>query len=147
MKEIFTIGHSTRSFEEFLSLLKRFKISILVDVRRFPTSKLEHFKKEKLEPLLKQEGIKYIHLGKELGGYRKGGYKKYMESKEFMMGIKKLEKIAEEGRTVIMCAERFPWRCHRKYISIALEERGWRVSHILDVERVWIPKHKNKEKD
>jgi len=144
MKEIFTIGHSTRSFEEFLSLLKQFKISILVDVRRFPTSKLEQFKKEKLEHLLKQEGIKYIHLGKELGGYRKGGYKKYATTKEFMEGIKKLEKIAEENRTAIMCAERVPWRCHRKYISIALEERGWRVIHILDSERVWVPKRKIK---
>jgi uncharacterized protein (DUF488 family) len=126
--------------------LKQFKISILVDVRRFPTSKLEHFKKEKLEHLLKQEGIRYIYLGKELGGYRRGGYKRYMESVEFMMGIKKLEKIAEDSRTVIMCAERFPWRCHRKYISITLEERGWRVAHILDAERVWVPKHKNKGK-
>jgi len=142
MKEIFTIGHSTRSFEEFLLLLKRFKIGILVDVRRFPTSKLEHFKKEKLEAFLKREGIKYIYLGKELGGYRKGGYKKYVETKEFMEGIEKLEKIADKGRTAIMCAERFPWRCHRKYISIALEERGWRVVHILDSERVWVPKRK-----
>lgn len=142
MKEIFTIGHSTRSFEEFLSLLKRFKISILVDVRRFPTSKLEHFKKEKLETLLLQEGIKYIYLGKELGGYRKGGYRNYVKTEEFMEGIGKLEKIAEGGKAALMCAERFPWKCHRKYISIALEGRGWRVLHILDSERVWVPKHK-----
>jgi len=142
MKSIFTIGHSTRSFEEFLSLLKQFKISILVDVRRFPTSKLEHFKKEKLEDFLKREGIEYIYLGEKLGGYRKGGYKRYIETEEFMEGIKELEKIAEKGRTAIMCAERFPWRCHRKYISMVLEKRGWKVAHILDHERVWIPKRK-----
>lgn len=142
MKEIFTLGHSTRSFEEFLLLLKQFEINILVDVRRFPTSKLEHFKKEKLEALLRQEGIKYVYLGRELGGYRKGGYKKYVETKEFIEGIKKLEKIAKGEKTAIMCAERFPWRCHRKYISIALEERGWRVINILDSERIWVPKRK-----
>ncbi|MEX2703212.1 MAG: DUF488 domain-containing protein [Candidatus Baldrarchaeia archaeon] len=142
MKEIFTIGHSTRSFEEFLSLLKKFKISILVDVRRFPTSRFEHFKKENLEEFLRREGIRYVYLGKKLGGYRTGGYKKYIETEEFMKGIKELEKIAGKGRTAIMCTERFPWKCHRKYISIVLEGRGWKVVHILDHEKVWIPKRK-----
>lgn len=132
MREIFTIGHSTRSFEEFLSLLKQFKISILVDVRRFPTSKLEHFKKEKLEHLLKQEEIKYIHLGKELGGYRKGGYKKYTKTKNFRDGIEKLLKAAEKGRTAIMCAEKWVFRCHRRYIAEELAKRGIEVIHIID---------------
>jgi len=136
MKEIFTIGHSTRSLEEFLSLLKHFKISILVDVRRFPTSKLEHFKKEKLEELLKREGIEYIYLGKELGGYRKGGYKSYTKTKEFKDGIEKLLKVAEKGRTAVMCAEKWVFRCHRRYIAEELVRRGIRVIHIIDKGKI-----------
>jgi len=100
--ELWTIGHSNRSLEEFLELLKEYKIKILIDIRRFPTSKIEHFKKEKMEEWLPKNGIEYIWLGEELGGYRYGGYKKYMKTKSFKNGIEKLLEIAKMKRTCIM---------------------------------------------
>lgn len=136
-KSIYTIGSSTRNAEEFLDILKYYGIRCLIDVRSFPTSKFEHFKRERLKELLKEEGIRYIYLGKELGGYRKGGYKAYMETENYLKGIEKLEKIGERNSSAIMCAERFPWRCHRRFISQDLKERKWEVVHILEKDRTW----------
>jgi len=84
--KIWTIGTSNRGLEEFLSLLEAYQIEAIVDVRRFPTSKHKHFKQENLEASLNRSGIDYHHVI-ELGGYRKGGYKKYMETEEFERGL------------------------------------------------------------
>ena len=124
----YTIGHSNLSIEEFIEQLKKFGIEVVVDVRRFPTSKHEHFKRENLEEFLKREGIDYVWLGKYLGGYR-GDYAKYMESEDFKRGIKELLKLRDK-KVAIMCAERFYMRCHRKYISEYLEALGFEVYHI-----------------
>ena len=137
MRRVFTIGTSERSFEEFLSLLRLHKIQAVADVRRFPTSRLKHFKKEAFQGLLEAEGIEYFYLGKELGGFRQGGYQAYMESEEFQEGIGRLEEISSRLNTVIVCAERFPWKCHRRFIAQALESKGWEVIHILDEGRIW----------
>lgn len=139
-RKIYSAGTSTRSEAEFLELLKTHNIKTLVDVRRFPTSKWEHFKREHLEALLKREGINYAYLGKELGGYRKGGYESYQLSDGFLQGLKKLEEIGLIEPTVFVCAERLPWRCHRRFIGNALKERGWEVVHIIEKDRVWQPK-------
>jgi uncharacterized protein (DUF488 family) len=83
---IWTIGHGKRSINVFIELLKEFGIQVLVDVRSFPTSKVEHFKRENMEKWLPESGIEYFWLGRELGGYRKGGYKAYMRTKMFREG-------------------------------------------------------------
>ena len=75
---IWTIGHSNRTIDAFIELLGEHKIQVIADVRSFPTSKIEHFKKEQMERWLPQYGIEYVWLGKELGGYRPGGYKRHM---------------------------------------------------------------------
>jgi uncharacterized protein (DUF488 family) len=136
-KVIYTIGTSTRSIEEFISLCKRFKIQAVVDVRRFPTSKFDHFKKDNLATALKQGGIRYFYLGDVLGGFRDKGYSENTRSSEFARGVETLKEIAREHTTAFMCAEKFPWRCHRKFISIKLAQDGWRVIHILDEEKTW----------
>jgi uncharacterized protein (DUF488 family) len=74
MKEIFTLGTSLRSFEDFIEIINNYEIEAVLDVRSFPRSKFEHFSKSSLERSLKKELIDYHFLGKELGGYRKGGY-------------------------------------------------------------------------
>ncbi len=130
--QIWTIGHSNRSLETFLNLLNEHEIQVLADVRRFPTSKLEHFKREALEKWLPKQGIKYVWLGEELGGYRRGGYKKHMRTKLFREGIKKLLEIARTKRTCIMCMEVNPKYCHRRFISAHLERKGVRVIHIIN---------------
>ncbi len=136
-KVIYTVGSSTRSQEEFVALLKSYQIDQLLDVRRFPTSRFDHFRREDLSELLKKEGIGYSYLGRELGGYRTGGYESYTGSAAFNQGIAVLEELASEKRCVIMCAEKLPWRCHRRFIAQALERRGWQVIHILDQGRTW----------
>ncbi len=140
MKKIYTIGHSNRSQEEFVLLLKTYKIKKVVDVRRFPTSKIQYFNKENLQKILKREGIKYTYLGNQLGGYRKEGYRDYMETSMFKEGLKKLEETAEKSETAIMCTEKLPWKCHRKHISMMLQKKGWVVTHIIDRQKTWTPK-------
>jgi len=128
---IWTIGHSNRPIETFLELLKEHNIEVLVDVRSFPTSKIEHFKREDMKRWLPEHGVEYVWLGKELGGYRRGGYRAHMRTKLFREGIKKLLEIATEKRTCIMCMEPNPKYCHRRYISAHLERKGVKVIHII----------------
>ena len=143
--KIFTLGTSNRSLEEFLEILKEYKIEAVVDVRRFPTSKLfPHFKKENLEKLLKKENIEYFHIEK-LGGYREGGYEKYMETEGFKEGLENLIEIAKKKKTTIICAERFPWKCHRTFISLKLQERGFQIIHLIEKDKIWEPKIQQKE--
>lgn len=148
---IWTIGHSTRSAEEFLALLADNDIHSLADVRRFPGSrKYPHFNVEPLAHTLGQAGIQYVPLA-ELGGRRKPlpdspntawrnaafrGYADYMQTPEFAFGIERLSAPASASRTAIMCSEAVWWRCHRGLISDWLKVRGVRVLHILDASHV-----------
>jgi len=79
-KVIYTLGTSTRSIEEFIELLVSHGVEVVIDVRRFPSSRFEHFHREKLAGLLSEAGIDYLHMGEELGGYRRGGIKKCREA-------------------------------------------------------------------
>lgn len=139
IRKIYTLGTSRRSEEDFIEILLFYDIKTVIDVRRFPKSKLQIFNKEYLQDLLEREGISYIFLGFELGGFRKGGYEAYSTTEEFKNGIDKLEK-AVDNNAVIICAERFPWKCHRRWIARELHRRGWLVEHIIDKGKVWIPK-------
>ena len=128
---LWTIGHSNRSMEAFLELLKEHAIQVLADVRSFPTSKTEHFKKEAMEKWLPENGIEYLWLGRELGGYRRGGYKAHTRTKLFKEGIRKLLETASQKRTCIMCMEPNPKYCHRRFISAYFERKGVKVIHII----------------
>lgn len=137
---IYTLGTGSRTLEEFLRILREFRVELVCDVRSFPTSRrFPHFQKENLEARLKEAGFDYVWLGRELGGYRKGGYLAYMATEGFRSGLERLEELARRSRTAVVCAERFPWRCHRRFISAALQDRGWRVIHIVEVDRTWVP--------
>lgn len=140
MKKIFTLGAGRRSEEDFVEILFAYNISALIDVRSFPKSRISVFTRSNLEALLKAEGIQYHYLGRELGGLRKGGYEAYTLTDAFLQGIEKLESTAQDNVSVIICAERFPWKCHRKWIARELHRRGWDVEHIIDKGKVWIPK-------
>lgn len=137
---VYTLGTSNRSQEEFVALLRQIGAEAVVDVRRFPTSRFEHFRQEELAKWLQQEGIGYHHLGAELGGYRKGGYLGFAAGEEFSQGLEALERIAKVRRIAIVCAERLPWRCHRRLIGAELEARGWHVVHVIDEKRAWSPR-------
>ena len=143
---IYTIGHSTRTLDEFLGLLNRFQIELLVDVRTVPRSRhVPHFNADALASALRVRGISYLHL-KNLGGLRKPthdspntgwrnlsfrGFADYMQTEEFTKGLHELLHLASEERVVLMCAEAVPWRCHRSLISDVLLVRGIEVQHII----------------
>ncbi len=143
---IWTIGHSTRTLEEFLQMLKSFEIELLVDVRHYPGSrKFPQFNKESMEKTIPENRIEYKHIV-ELGGRRKvdpnstndawrldsfKGYADYMETPQFQEALTILKKLATEKRTAIMCAEAVWWSCHRSMISDALKVEGWKVMHIM----------------
>jgi len=143
---LWTIGHSTRSFEEFLALLEEYRIRLLADVRHFPGSqRVPWTAKVSLARALSDQGIAYEHF-EDLGGFRKAsqdstntawrnggfrGYADYMASPEFSAGLDRLIAVSRESRTAIMCAEALPWKCHRRLLSDALVARGIRVIHIL----------------
>ena len=130
---VYNIGTSNRTIETFAEILATHRIKAIIDVRRFPTSKrFEHFKKENLARYLQGHGIAYHYLGDLLGGFRKGGYEAYRETEDYLSGIERLEEIASAVPSAFMCAEKFPWACHRNYIASTLKQRGWQVIHILD---------------
>jgi endonuclease-3 len=131
---IYTIGTSNRTLEEFKELLKYYGISVIIDVRRFPRSRFSHFTREGMEALLKD--TEYIWLGDLLGGYR-GGYEAYMETEGFSEGIERIENISRKCQVALVCSERLPWRCHRRFIGRVLSERGWMVLHIVQKEKTW----------
>ncbi len=145
---IWTIGHSTREIDVFISLLEENGIKLLADVRSLPGSKrYPQFNKKALAESLNAHGIRYEHFP-ELGGRRKPkpdsrntawrnasfrGYADHMETEEFHKGIERLLALAREaGPAAIMCAEAVWWRRHRSLISDYLKARGIDVAHILD---------------
>lgn len=146
MKTIWTIGHSTRTFEDFVEMLRAHKIEKLVDVRHYPGSrKFPQFNKDNLEEALPKCNIEYEHIV-DLGGRRKvdpeskndawrlasfRGYADYMETEQFKEALEKLKILASEKNTAIMCAEAVWWSCHRSMISDILKAEGWKVLHIM----------------
>jgi len=144
---IWTIGHSTRSFDEFLSLLRANRISRLADIRTIPKSRRHpQFGGEALDATLKEAGIEYRHFP-GLGGLRKPlpdspntawqnasfrGYADYMRTQPFLAALDDLLAFGSEpARATVMCAEAVWWRCHRMLLSDALLARGVDVQHIL----------------
>lgn len=139
-KTIYTLGTSTRSMADFFSALEAYGIHCIADVRRFPKSrKYPHFNRDRLEAEATGRHLCYQWLGDLLGGYRRGGYEAYMQEVSFQRGLQKVEQSAEEVSTVLICAERLPWKCHRFKISWRLAERGWNVVHIIERDRIWQP--------
>ena len=139
-RSIYTLGTDLRSAEDFIEVLLAYEIRTVIDVRSFPKSRMSHFSKDSLVELLKSNGIAYNFFGNELGGFRKGGYAAYITTEEFSNGVGMIESVAEETVSVIICSEKFPWKCHRKWISRELQRRGWSVEHIIDKGKVWNPK-------
>lgn len=143
---ILTVGHSTHSIEDFLTILQAQGVEQLVDVRTIPKSRrLPHFNREALAATLPAHGIAYRHMP-GLGGLRHPrkdsinsawqnasfrGYADYMQTPEFTRSLEDLIELAKQRTTAIMCAEAVPWRCHRSLIGDALLARGIVVEDLL----------------
>lgn len=130
--DIWDVGHSNQTQENFLNQLKTFRIECVIDIRRFPSSKkFPHFERHHLQKSLESTQIEYVWLGEKLGGFRKGGYEEWMKTEVFAEGLRELEKRAAVKKTAFMCAELYSHRCHRRFIIELLEKRGWKVIHII----------------
>lgn len=145
--KVYTIGHSNLSPGTFLALLLGNGVEVLIDVRRVPRSRFEHFNAENLRIELQKAGIEYIHIP-GLGGFRKKvlanspniairskgfrNYADFMLTEEFEKEIEKVIEIAAHKTCALMCAEKFFWKCHRKFLADYLTLRGFIVFHILD---------------
>jgi uncharacterized protein (DUF488 family) len=143
---LFTIGHSTRSFDELVDLLQASGVEVLADVRTVPRSRrMPHFDRAALAERLPERGIEYRHLP-ALGGLRRPrpdsintgwrneafrGYADHMATGEFQAALEGLVELARERNVAVMCAEAVPWRCHRSLIADAVVVQGLPVLHIL----------------
>jgi uncharacterized protein (DUF488 family) len=143
---IYTVGHSTHSAEGFAALLKGHDVAQIADVRLIPKSaRHPHFARERLDPYLSEQGIRYRHFA-DLGGHRRSradsintawrveafrGYADYMASERFKHALEDLLTFSVGSRTAVMCAEAVWWQCHRRLLSDALLIRGIPVLHIL----------------
>ena len=150
MPAVLTIGHSTRTWKDFLDLLRAHRVKRVIDVRSIPRSRHNpQFNRETLSKKLRAARIGYVHLRK-LGGLRHArrdspnmgwrnasfrGFADYMQTSEFEVGLHRLMKLAGQKRSAIMCAEAVPWRCHRSLIADALTVRGIRVDDIMSMKR------------
>lgn len=147
--DIYTIGHSTYSKEEYISLLKHYGIKTLIDVRSYPGSRhVPQFNKEDMVSWVADANIKYLHMPK-LGGRRRvldsiddalingweniafKNYAAYTMTEEYAIAIEELIAVANNERVCYMCAESVPWRCHRLIISNTLLSKGLNVHHII----------------
>jgi uncharacterized protein (DUF488 family) len=144
---VFTVGHSTHPWPEFLEILRGHSIAAIADVRMYPGSRrFPHFDAEAMRTALPEAGVEYLPF-RTLCGRRKAaadsvntgwrnamfrGYADYMQTPQFAEAIAELEKAAAQRRTAIMCSEAVPWRCHRSLIADALLTRGWEVLDIFD---------------
>ena len=147
---VFTIGHSTRSLEELIAMLRACAVTRLIDIRTIPRSRHNpQFNRENLEADLPRVGVAYEHR-KGLGGLRRPrkdspnagwrndgfrGFADYMDSVEFEAEIAELIGSAEAEQVAIMCAEAVPWRCHRSLVADALTARGTPVEHIMAADK------------
>jgi uncharacterized protein (DUF488 family) len=145
-----TIGHSNRTLEEFLEILKAHRVELLVDVRTVPRSRHNpQFNREALPASLEAAGIEYLHMP-GLGGLRHPrrdsintgwrnasfrGYADYMQTAEFESHLTELLQLEKDRRVAIMCAESVPWRCHRSLIADALAARGVPVFHLMGAQK------------
>lgn len=134
---IFTLGHSSLDEAALLRLLSVHGLRAVADVRSVPASgRHPWFNRRRLEPVLEAAGIRYIWLGKELGGLRQGmTYEEHMATEQFAVGLEVLECMGRVRPTAILCAERLHTDCHRRHIADALVRRGWRVVHVTGEDR------------
>lgn len=143
---LWTIGHSTRPWEDFVALLQENQVACVVDVRRFAGSRRNpQFAPLAMDPALREAGIDYLPMP-DLGGRRAPapdspngawrvaafrGYADYMASPDFVQAREHLMQQARQARTAVMCAEAVWWRCHRRLIADDFTARGWQVLHIM----------------
>ncbi|GGD92807.1 hypothetical protein GCM10011515_10650 [Tsuneonella deserti] len=151
---LFTVGHSTRSIEEFVELLRAGRIDVLVDIRSTPRSRTNpQYNLDTLPETLERWQIGHVRI-EELGGRRPKSktvppevnaywtnqsfhnYADYALSDEFQRGLAQLSALSSERRCAIMCSEAVWWRCHRRFVADYMLDAGREVFHLMGADRV-----------
>ena len=131
---IYTIGHSNRTVENFIQVLQFYDINRVIDIRRVPFSKkFSQFSRRPMEDKLRLLKIDYEFAGDDLGGFRTGGFVNYMQTNDFQQGMNRLQQIAYEKQSCLLCAEMNYLDCHRRFICDKLNQNNFIVKHILDI--------------
>src|SRR6266852_195404 len=150
--KLYTIGHSATQFPTFLAMLRRWEVSVLLDVRSKPQSlRFPHFDQVELERAVREEGISYVFLGEELGGrpedpkaYGNDGivdYEARRKSYGFRAGIERVIQELAKNDLVLMCSEEDPLNCHRflmicpELVALGLEPRHIRKAGLIESQR------------
>jgi uncharacterized protein (DUF488 family) len=145
---LYTVGHSNRTAEQLIALLKSAAVTTLVDVRANPaSSRHPQFGADALRPALETNGIIYHWAGRQLGGLRQPrpdsphialasegfrGFADHMETEAFQRGVAQLTNLAMKACTAMMCAEKLPEHCHRSLIADYLVLKGVTLMHLID---------------
>jgi Protein of unknown function, DUF488 len=141
-RTLISVGHSNKSIEQFLQLLGKQGIEVVADVRSHPYSRFApHFNREPLTEALARTGLRYVFLGRELGGRPEGDqfydddghvlYGRVAQTPLFLAGIERLERGLERFRLAMMCSEEDPTDCHRRLlVARVLNDRGINVAHL-----------------
>jgi uncharacterized protein (DUF488 family) len=145
---IFTIGHSTRTLDELVELLRAHGVRRVIDIRTIPRSRHNpQYNRETLGPALRSRKVGYVHL-KGLGGLRRAtpnsrnlgwhnagfrGFADYMQTPGFEAALRRAIELSKDKPSALMCAEAVPWRCHRSLVADSLAARKFRVEHIMSV--------------
>ena len=148
--KVYTVGHSTRTADELIDLLRAFDVTVLADIRTVPRSRHNpQFNEDALRRTLRSRRLRYAHLAR-LGGLRRPrkdstntgwrnasfrGFADHMLTEDFEAGLEALRALTIEGRVALLCAEAVPWRCHRSLVADALTARGAHVEHITTARR------------
>ncbi|NYT04000.1 MAG: DUF488 domain-containing protein [Candidatus Methanofastidiosa archaeon] len=136
---IYTIGHSNRKIEDFISILKRFKVEVLIDIRTFPFSKyVPDYNKESISRKLIDNGIEYLYKGDKLGGMPAEGFDRYRASERYSQALHEFlgEIISNKKTVALMCAEKDYNNCHRRFVSEDLEKIILENNYDIDIEHI-----------
>jgi len=130
---VYDVGYGVfKNVDALIELLRSKGIEAVIDLRAFPKSKKPGFSMNELKEVLEVNGIEYIWLGDKLGGYRSGGYEKYMESDSFKDGMSILLDIISKKKACLLCLEKKRKFCHRRFIVNELKKFGFEVRGLVE---------------
>ena len=134
---VYTLGHSDRSGETFLALLQGAEVEHVVDIRSAPWSRRHPWHAQpELEASCRAAGLDYTWMGPQLGGLREEGYLAHQQTEAYREGLESLVALAAAARVALVCAEREPAHCHRRFIADDLVRRGFVVRHLVEADLV-----------
>lgn len=140
---IYTLGTADRSEAEIAKILFKYQIHVLADIRRSTTAPLKHLRRENIQNICGNNRVEYLYLGNELGSERESGMADNLDQALYQRGLGILKSVARTRGLLILCHEKDPHRCNRRFIAAELAKDDAEVFHLLSIDELWTPpKHK-----